>query len=85
MGYGLGIILIVIGAIILFVLEVDIPGVGDDGLGWILIAAGAAVMVITAIQLNARRTATTTRTTTQSDGSQVTEQQRTDRQDPPAV
>lgn len=78
MGYGLGILLIVLGAIVLWVLEVDIPGLGDQGLGWILIAAGAAVLLITAIQLNARRGATTRQTTTHSDGSQTTEERRTE-------
>ena len=38
---GLGIVLIVIGAILAFALNIDIPGVGDDTLGYILMAAGA--------------------------------------------
>lgn len=43
---GLGIVLIVIGAILAFVLQVDLPAVDDDMLGWILIAAGVLAIVL---------------------------------------
>jgi hypothetical protein len=43
---GLGIVLIVIGAILVFALNIDIPGVGDDALGWILIIAGALAIIL---------------------------------------
>ncbi|MFC7485200.1 DUF6458 family protein [Knoellia sp. CPCC 206453] len=43
---GLGIVLIVIGAILAFVLQVDIPGMDDNMLGWILIGAGAIAILL---------------------------------------
>lgn len=82
MGYGLGILLVVLGLILIFALDVDLPGVSDDTLGWILVLAGVLVCVLTAVQLNARRRATTTATTTHADGSQTVQQSSTT-QDPP--
>src|SRR6478735_930992 len=43
---GLGIVLIVIGAILAFALNIDIPGVGDDTLGYILMAAGVVAIIL---------------------------------------
>lgn len=43
---GGGIALIVLGAIVAFVLQVDIPGLGDQALGLILIVAGLAAIVL---------------------------------------
>ncbi|HET9021029.1 MAG TPA: DUF6458 family protein [Ornithinibacter sp.] len=43
---GLGIVLIVIGAILAFALNIDIPGVGDDTLGYILMAAGLLAIIL---------------------------------------
>ena len=54
MGIGLGIFLIVVGAIFLFALNVDIPFVTDDTLGIILLVAGV-LTVILALVLNAQR------------------------------
>ncbi len=49
MGIGLGIALIVIGAILLFALNLDIPFVSDDTLGIILILAGVLTLVLALI------------------------------------
>lgn len=57
-GIGIGILLIVIGCILRFALQVDIPGVGDDTLGLILIIAGV-VAVILGLVLAAMRRKTT--------------------------
>ena len=59
---GLGIVLIVLGAILAFALNVDIPGVGDDTLGYILMAAGV-VAILLSFAMTRRRPAgmTTTR------------------------
>ena len=46
MGIGLGIVLIVIGAIFLFALNVDIPFFSDNTLGIILIVGGVLALVI---------------------------------------
>lgn len=43
---GLGIVLIVIGAVLSFALEVEIPGVDDDVLGWIFMAAGLLAIIL---------------------------------------
>lgn len=43
---GLGIVLIVIGAILSFALEVNIPGISDNILGYILIAAGVVAILL---------------------------------------
>ena len=45
MGIGLGIVLIVIGAILLFALNVNLPFVSDDTLGIILIVAGVIALI----------------------------------------
>jgi hypothetical protein len=54
MGIGLGIVLIVIGAILLFALNINIPFVSDDTLGIILIVAGAITLIL-ALVMNAQR------------------------------
>ena len=54
MGIGLGIFLIVIGAILLFALKVDIPFVTDDTLGIILLVAGVLTLILSLV-LNAQR------------------------------
>lgn len=82
MGYGLGIFLAALGLILIYALEVDIPGIGQEALGWILVVAGLLIVVLTAVQLNARRRSETVARTTHSDGSQ-TVQERTDHNDPP--
>ena len=46
MGIGLGIFLIAVGAIVVFALDADLPGVEDFSLGWILMALGLASLVI---------------------------------------
>jgi len=54
MGIGVGIVLIVIGAIFLFALNVDLPFVSDDTLGIILIVAGALALIM-ALVVQAQR------------------------------
>jgi uncharacterized membrane protein HdeD (DUF308 family) len=44
MGIGFGIVLVVIGAILLFAVNADFPYVSDDALGIILILAGLATI-----------------------------------------
>ena len=46
MTVGFGIFLIVIGAIIMYALNVNIAGVEENTLGWILMVAGAVVAVL---------------------------------------
>jgi hypothetical protein len=60
MGIGVGIFLVVLGLIFLLgVIEVDLPAIEDVTLGWILLLAGIAGIVLGLIaSRNARRTTT---------------------------
>ena len=77
MGIGLGILLIVIGAILLFALNVNLPFFSDDTLGMILIGAGV-LMIILVLVLNSQRRRTRV---VQANPPVVRE----DRYDPPVV
>jgi hypothetical protein len=57
MGIGAGIVLIVIGAILLFALNIDLPFVSDDTLGIIFIVAGALALIL-ALIMQAQRSRT---------------------------
>ena len=57
MGIGVGIVLIVIGAILLFALNINLPFVTDDTLGIILIVAGALALIL-ALVMQAQRSRT---------------------------
>lgn len=53
---GLGIVLLVIGAIFAFgVITVDIPGIAQEPLGWIFIVAGLLAIVLS-FAMRGRRT-----------------------------
>ena len=54
MGIGLGIVLIVAGAILLWAVDVDLPFIDDDALGVILLAAGV-LGIILALVMNHQR------------------------------
>ncbi len=64
MGIGTGIALVVIGAILVFALNIDTGGFVDlDLIGYILMAAGALVFLISLILvMRSRRTETVART-----------------------
>lgn len=72
---GLGILLVVAGAVVLFALEVDIPGLGDQGLGWILIVAGLAAIVLSFARTR-QRTSRHTTVSRQQDATGFTEERR---------
>ena len=57
MGIGVGIVLIVIGAVLLFALNIDMPFVSDDTLGIIFIVAGALALIL-ALIMQAQRSRT---------------------------
>lgn len=64
MWIGLGVVLLVLGAIFAFdVITVDIPGVAENTLGWILIAAGLLAIILSFVMRGTARTGgyTTTR------------------------
>ncbi|QZY28068.1 DUF6458 family protein [Nocardioides coralli] len=83
MGYGLGVSLLAIGLILALAVQDAIEAVDLTLIGWILALAGVLVVVLTAVQTNARRSHTTTATTTHADGTQTTQERTTERQDPP--
>jgi H+/Cl- antiporter ClcA len=60
MGIGLGIVLIVIGAALVWAIEVDVQFIDDNNLGWILMVAGV-VAIILSLVINAQRSRSTTR------------------------
>jgi len=57
MGIGVGIFLIVAGAILLWAVDVDIPYVSGDTLGLILLVVGVLAVVL-ALVMNAQRSRT---------------------------
>ena len=83
MGYGAGIVLLVIGLALALAVDDQVSGIDVATLGWILVLGGVIVIGLTAVQLNTRRRATAVRTTTHSDGSQTYSERRTET-DPPA-
>ena len=54
MGIGAGIVLLAIGAVLSWAVEVDLPYVDDDALGGILLAVGVTLLVV-GVVLNASR------------------------------
>ncbi|MBA2698677.1 MAG: hypothetical protein H0U61_07885 [Nocardioidaceae bacterium] len=54
MGIGLGVVLIVIGAVLIWALDVDISFIEDNTLGWILLIAGVLAIALSLI-INAQR------------------------------
>ncbi|HZN77806.1 MAG TPA: DUF6458 family protein [Micromonosporaceae bacterium] len=46
MGIGVGIFLIVVGAVLTFALDAKLAGINLDVVGWILMLAGAAGLVL---------------------------------------
>ena len=74
MSLGLGIVLFVIGAILAFALQVSVDWIDLQLVGYILMAAGAAVAVLSLVLMaRRRRTVATTQTSVDpSTGNRVT-------------
>jgi hypothetical protein len=60
MAIGFGIFLIVVGAALVWAVEVDIQFIDDNALGWILMVAGIAAIVLSLV-INAQRNRSTMR------------------------
>lgn len=75
MGIGIGVVLLVAGAILTFAVNVHIGGIDIHIIGWILMAAGLLSLIIgIAVQLpHRRRTRSTAVTTDQAGRQYVTE------------
>jgi hypothetical protein len=54
MGVGVGVVLLVVGAIIYFALQVEIPFMETDTLGIILMVVGALAIVLALVMNNQR-------------------------------
>jgi hypothetical protein len=60
MWIGLGIVLVVLGAALTWAVEVDVQFIDDNALGWILMIAGVAAILLSLV-VNAQRSRATTR------------------------
>ncbi|MDM7892967.1 MULTISPECIES: DUF6458 family protein [Curtobacterium] len=80
MRIGSSIALIVIGAIVAFALDIQLAGVDLRLIGYILMAAGVVLLIISlAVAFGGRRTTTTTRSGVDpASGEQITRQDRRD-------
>ena len=85
MGYGLGVFLLAVGLILVYAVQDSINAVDLTTVGWILVLAGALVIVLTAVTMNRGRTTRSVATTTHADGSQTTTEQQQRNEPPPAV
>ncbi len=91
MGIGLGIFLIVVGAILAFAVQDSISGVDLTMIGYICLGAGLLALII-ALIVNAQRSNTSHRTVVERrddglppSGSTTTQQTTVRREDPPVV
>lgn len=57
MGIGIGILLLIVGLVLMFAVNVNIPYVSDNTLGLILVIGGALAIVL-ALVMNAQRSRT---------------------------
>lgn len=80
MGIGIGIVLILIGLIVIFALNFDLPYLSDTSLGIILIVVGALALILSLV-VNAQRSRSRHVTETRVDGGTTERDVR--RQDPP--
>lgn len=55
MWIGLGIFLLAIGAILTFAVNINIPYISDDVLGWILMACGLLAIVLSFVAQSQRQ------------------------------
>ena len=83
MGYGLGILLLVVGLVLALAVDASVSGIDIQTLGWILVLGGVIVLVLTAVQLNTRRRTTAARVTTHADGTQTVSERRVEADPPP--
>jgi hypothetical protein len=60
MSIGTGIVLVVIGAILTFALDLQVEGINFDLIGYIMMAAGAVVFIIGLLLMMRKRTSVTT-------------------------
>ncbi len=76
MSIGAGIVLFVIGAVLAFAIDVDIPGIEDNTLGYILMLAGVVVAALSFA--GSRRSHRSVAVTEDSAGREQVTERRTD-------
>ena len=57
MSIGTGVVLFVIGAILAFGLELDLPAINDDFIGYLLMGVGVVVFIVGLVLMTRRRSA----------------------------
>lgn len=84
MGIGSGIALIAIGAIVAFAINVDIAAIDLTMIGYILMAAGVLVFLISLVMMMRRRSAVSTQRTAvdPASGERITTRRTTDNGEP---
>jgi uncharacterized membrane protein len=78
MGYGFGAFLLVVGLVLALAVTDTINGVDLTTVGWIMALVGLAVLVLSAVTMNAGRRTRSVATTVHPDGSQTVQERRTD-------
>lgn len=82
MTVGIGILLIVLGAIFAFAVEVEVPGIDGQSLGWILILAGVLVTILSLVVANTGRKRRSVVVTEHADGTVTESERRTESRHP---
>ncbi len=78
MGYGFGAFLLVVGLVLALAVTDTVNGVDLTMVGWIMALVGLAVLVLSAVTMNAGRRTRSVATTVHPDGSQTVQERRTD-------
>jgi len=78
MGYGFGAFLLVVGLVLALAVTDTVNGVDLTMIGWIMALVGLAVLILTAVTMNAGRRTRSVATTVHPDGSQTVQERRTD-------
>jgi len=78
MGYGFGAFLLVVGLVLALAVTDTVSGIDLTMIGWIMALVGLAVLILTAVTMNAGRRTRSVATTVHPDGSQTVQERRTD-------
>lgn len=76
MSLGLGIFLFVVGAILVYALNISVDWIDLDLVGYIFMGAGAVIILLGIVLLTRKRTSVSTTRSAVVDGEQVTQEKR---------
>lgn len=76
MSLGLGIFLVVVGAILVWALNISVDWIDLDLVGYIFMGAGAVIIILGIVLITRKRTSVSTTRSAVVDGEQVTQQKR---------